>query len=165
MCLRLRPRYCAMQKKKRQAKTALNIVPILSSRFFLPCKSFGLIAIKMEIEEIQFVRGLDCGYYYIASHFVFQPQFKCGNIAFGTLVLLGRYLFYALLEQFRFLHWHDTCPARMLCSWNVLSRFRNWESKLYGFSSKIVAPPIFTFSPIRPVEIHLVQLFCTNYIK
>lgn len=30
----------------------------------------------MEIEEIQSLSGSDCGYYYIASDFVFQPQFK-----------------------------------------------------------------------------------------
>ena len=51
------------EKEKHRVQTTFNI-----SHFLCECKSLCLIAIKMEIEEIQSLDGLDCGYNYIASH-------------------------------------------------------------------------------------------------
>lgn len=59
-------------KKKHQVQNCVQYFRLLRSPF---CSSLCLIAIKMEIEEIQFLGGFNYAVsIHIASHFVFQTS-------------------------------------------------------------------------------------------
>lgn len=104
------------------------------------CKSLCLIAIKMEIEEIQFLGGFNCAVSISLHHIsMFNLNLKCGNIAlvdssfFVFVCVLRFHTFFSILLLLFGLNdsndfacnWNDTCNTQTV---TVFKKIVPWKA-------------------------------------